>query len=61
MAYSHNYWAPIFAGLIAGVATAQLMISGTKYVHYVSFPVIFSLIWLLIVLRRPLLKKGSST
>lgn len=59
MEYTHNYWAPAFAGLAAGVSAGQLKLWGTEYLHYFSFAVVFLLVWLLIVWRWPLQKSRT--
>jgi len=59
--YTHNHWPPIIAGLVGGIVAAELKKMGTEYLHLFSFPVSFSLIWILLVARWPLKRKSHNT
>lgn len=59
--YTHSHWPSMIAGFLGGIVSAELRINEIEFLHYISFPIIFVIVWVLLALRWPLQKVGPNT
>ncbi|MFQ3262254.1 MAG: hypothetical protein ACI9E9_002165 [Reinekea sp.] len=58
--YTNSHWPPMIAGFLAGVVTAELRIYEIEYLQVFTFPIVFSIVWVLLALRWPLRRIGPN-